>query len=87
MQYDLLSADPFRWTENEVLFESWWRRQDGAASASEAEKECVRAEWLRGSRPCLRASPLVSSMPAMTDRGHLWHRMLPSCTTRSPPVA
>lgn len=58
MQYDLLSADPFRWTENEVLFESWWRRQDGAASASEAEKECVRAEWLRGSRPCLRASPL-----------------------------
>ena len=58
VQYDLLSAEPFRWTENEVLFESWWRRQDAAASASEAEKESVRAEWLRGSRPCLRASPL-----------------------------
>jgi Family of unknown function (DUF6157) len=58
VQYDLLSAEPFRWTENEVLFESWWRRQDAAASASEAEKESARAQWLQGSRPCLRASPL-----------------------------
>jgi hypothetical protein len=58
VQYELLCEEPFRWTENEVLFESWWRRQPAAASASEAEKESVRAEWLRGSRPCLRASPL-----------------------------
>ena len=58
VQYELLATEPFRWTENEVLFESWWRRQDAAASASAAEKERARAVWLEGSRPCLRASPL-----------------------------
>ena len=58
VQYELIVAEPFRWTENDVLFESWWRRQDAAASASPAEKERVRAEFLARPRPCLRASPL-----------------------------
>jgi hypothetical protein len=58
VQYALLSAEPFRHTENEVLFESWWRRQEAAGSASDADKEQARAAWLEGSRPCLRASPL-----------------------------
>ncbi len=58
VQHALLSAEPFRHTENEVLFESWWRRQGEAASASDTEKEQARAVWLQGSRPCLRASPL-----------------------------
>jgi hypothetical protein len=58
VQYELLVAEPFRWTEDDVLFESWWRRQDAAASASAAEKERARAEYLARPRPCLRASPL-----------------------------
>ena len=58
VQYELLAAEPFRWTEDDVLFESWWRRQDAAASASRAEKEQARAEFLARPRPCLRASPL-----------------------------
>ncbi len=58
VQYELLSAEPFRWTEDDVLFESWWRRQDAAASASDDEKEQARAEYLARPRPCLRASPL-----------------------------
>jgi hypothetical protein len=58
VQYELLRAEPFRWTEDDVLFESWWRRQDAAASASEAEREHARAEYLARPRPCLRASPL-----------------------------
>ena len=58
VQHALLTAEPFLHTENEVLFESWWRRQAGAASASDTEKEQARGVWLQGSRPCLRASPL-----------------------------
>ena len=58
VQYQLLLAEPFRWTENDVLFESWWRRQDAAESASATEKEQARAEYLARPRPCLRASPL-----------------------------
>ncbi len=58
VQYALLAAEPFRWTENEVLFESWWRRQDRAATASAEEKEQARAAFLATPRPCLRASPL-----------------------------
>jgi uncharacterized protein DUF6157 len=58
VQYEMLSAEPFRWTEDDVLFESWWRRQDAAATASDADKERARAEYLARPRPCLRASPL-----------------------------
>jgi len=58
VQYDLLAAEPFRWTEDDVLFESWWRRQDAATSASGSEKDQARAEFLARPRPCLRASPL-----------------------------
>jgi hypothetical protein len=58
VQYDLLAAEPFRWTEDDVLFESWWRRQDAAATASAADKEHARADYLARPRPCLRASPL-----------------------------
>ena len=58
VQYEMLTAEPFRWTEDDVLFESWWRRQDAAATASDAEKERARAEYLARPRPCLRASPL-----------------------------
>ena len=57
-QYDLLAAEPFRWTEGDVLFESWWRRQDAAATASDADRERARADYLARPRPCLRASPL-----------------------------
>jgi hypothetical protein len=58
VQYEMLTAEPFRWTEDDVLFESWWRRQDAAGTASHAEKERARAEYLARPRPCLRASPL-----------------------------
>jgi hypothetical protein len=58
VQYEMLTAEPFRWTEDDVLFESWWRRQEAAATASDAEKQRVRAEYLDKPRPCLRASPL-----------------------------
>ncbi len=57
-QYALVSAEPFTWTENEVLFESWWRRQEGSATASPQDRERAWSEWSTGSRPCLRASPL-----------------------------
>lgn len=60
VQHELVSADPYVFTEDDVLFESWWRRQEGSASASEDERARIRAEYLGRPRPCLRASPLPS---------------------------
>ncbi len=57
IQHAMLAEAPFTWTEDDVLFESWWRRQDGDAVPA-AERAAIRAAFLAKSRPCLRASPL-----------------------------
>jgi len=59
VQHDLLARDPFRFTEDDVLFESWLRRQefpDGPPDA--AHVRTLREVFLAKQRPCLRASPL-----------------------------
>jgi hypothetical protein len=59
IQYEMIAAAPFAWTEDDVLFESWWRRRefpDGEPTPQ--EKQRAREEFLARPRPCLRASPL-----------------------------
>jgi hypothetical protein len=59
IQYQMIGSAPFAWTQDDVLFESWWRRQEfpGGDPGQEA-KDRARAEFLARPRPCLRASPL-----------------------------
>jgi len=59
VQHDLLVGDPFRFTEDDVLFESWLRRQEFPAGLpGTAEVHALREAFLAKQRPCLRASPL-----------------------------
>ena len=47
VQHAMLTAEPFRWTENEVLFESWWRRQDGGSGSQLDHKSRENVELAR----------------------------------------
>lgn len=59
LQHEMLDAEPFRFTEEDVLFESWVRRQEFPGGAPEGEElHTLRAAFLAKQRPCLRASPL-----------------------------
>ena len=57
VQHDMLADAPFTWTEDDVLFESWRRRQ-APGSVPDGELPAVREAFLARPRPCLRASPL-----------------------------
>lgn len=57
VQYEMLIDRPHVHTQEDVLFASWWERQD-RPDASEAEIGRLRAEFLARPQPCLRSSPL-----------------------------
>lgn len=57
VQYDMLKGAPFALTQEDVLFESWLRRQD-AAEIGEDEKAELRRQFFAKPQACLRASPL-----------------------------
>ncbi|MEV7966919.1 DUF6157 family protein [Sphaerisporangium sp. NPDC088356] len=57
VQYEMLAGSPYVYTQEDVLFESWFRRQD-LPDASEQEVARLRDEFFSKSQACLRASPL-----------------------------
>ncbi|MQA00201.1 MAG: hypothetical protein GEU80_12895 [Dehalococcoidia bacterium] len=57
LQYEMLEGHPYVLTQEDVLFESWFRRQD-LSGASEGEVARLRAEFLSKPQACLRSSPL-----------------------------
>ncbi|WP_194837281.1 DUF6157 family protein [Nocardia sp. XZ_19_369] len=57
IQYEMLSEHPFTYTQEDVLFESWFARQD--LEVSEAEKADLREQFFSKEQPCLRTSPLT----------------------------
>lgn len=57
LQYELLADSPHVYSQEDVLFDAWLRRQD-MPEASEAEVAQLREEFFAKPQPCLRASPL-----------------------------
>ncbi len=57
VQYDMLKDAPFAFTQEDVLFESWLRRQD-LSGLGEDEKAELRRQFFAKAQACLRASPL-----------------------------
>jgi hypothetical protein len=57
LQYDLLAGGPYTYTQEDILFESWYRREE-ELSAGPAELAALRAEFFAQPRACLRGSPL-----------------------------
>lgn len=58
VQYELLAADPGGLTQEDVLFETWLRRQELAPEPSAAERAALRARFFARPQACLRSSPL-----------------------------
>lgn len=57
VQFELLSETPGMLTQEDVLFQSWFLRQDGLdRSGSEAAR--LREQFFAKPRACLRSSPL-----------------------------
>ena len=57
IQYEMIAGDPYRHTQEDVLFNSWLQRQAlGDPSADEVAR--LREEFFAKDQPCLRASPL-----------------------------
>jgi hypothetical protein len=58
LQYEMLVEDPYRYSMEDVLFESWLRRQARTEQPSEDDLAPTRAEFLAKPQACLRSSPL-----------------------------
>ena len=54
LQFGMISRNPYQFTSDDVLFETYARRKDLA----ESEKEAARALFFSKGQPCFRASPL-----------------------------
>ncbi|GIH46576.1 hypothetical protein SAMN05421833_10371 [Microbispora rosea] len=57
-QYELISGAPYGLTQEDVLFETWLRRQDLPADLTAERRAELRKEFFSRSQACLRASPL-----------------------------
>ncbi|MFG1879130.1 DUF6157 family protein [Sphaerisporangium sp. NPDC049003] len=57
VQYEMLTGSPYVHTQEDVLFESWFRRQD-LPEATQADIARLRDEFFSRAQACLRASPL-----------------------------
>lgn len=58
LQYELISGAPYGLTQEDVLFETWLRRQDLPADLPAERRAELRKEFFSRSQACLRASPL-----------------------------
>lgn len=56
IQYRMMADSPYFYTQEDILFESWFARQK--LDISEDEKQALRNEFFRKDQPCLRTSPL-----------------------------
>ena len=59
LQYQLLAAEPYRLTLEDLIFEVHVRRHGLSAAELKKRGAAVRAELFARSHPCLRASPLT----------------------------
>jgi len=57
IQFDMISGAPGGFTQEDVLFETWLRRQESDAPSA-SERAELRARFFSRSQACLRASPL-----------------------------
>lgn len=57
IQFEMLRDHPFTYTQEDVLFESWFARQDLEVTAK--EKAELRKQFFSKEQPCLRTSPLT----------------------------
>jgi hypothetical protein len=53
----MLSEHPFTYTQEDVLFESWFARQ--GLEVGDDEKAELRKQFFAKDQPCLRTSPLT----------------------------
>lgn len=58
LQYELISGAPYGLTQEDVLFETWLRRQDLAADLPGERRAELRKEFFSRPQACLRSSPL-----------------------------
>jgi len=58
IQYELLSKEPYRFTQAELLFETHIRRNGISEDAVEPGRSRARSEFFGKPQACLRASPL-----------------------------
>lgn len=58
LQYEMLAEHPYGLTQEDVLFESWRRRQDLPDEGSDADRAALRARFFAKPQACLRGSPL-----------------------------
>jgi hypothetical protein len=58
IQHDLLAKQPYRHSQEDVIFESWLRRQPGPPPRSAKQRAKLRDELFGKPPPCLRSSPL-----------------------------
>lgn len=56
-QFEMLVDSPYTYTQEDVLFDVWLRRQEGP-EPSAAERDRLRAQFFAKPQPCLRSSPL-----------------------------
>ncbi|WP_438352423.1 DUF6157 family protein [Microbacterium sp. CJ88] len=54
LHYELVAQHPYRFTSDDVVFETYARRHDIPAG----EREAARTEFFAKGQPCLRSSPL-----------------------------
>lgn len=57
VQYQLLAGQPYRYTQEDVLFESWLQRQN-LPGPTVAARASLRHAFFSKPQACLRASPL-----------------------------
>lgn len=58
LQYEMLADKPFVHTQEDVLFATWFERQDMPKKSAKEIAE-LREEFFSVGRPCLRTSPLA----------------------------
>jgi hypothetical protein len=59
IQYELLEGHPYKYTQEDVLFETFVRHKGIPAKELKAHGKQMRAEFFAKDQPCLRASPLA----------------------------
>ncbi len=55
LQYAMISENPYKYTQEDVLFEVWWKRQTEKTQT----KAKARKAFFAKEQPCLRTSPLA----------------------------
>jgi uncharacterized protein DUF6157 len=61
LEYELLSAHPYRYTREDLIFEVHLARSEISEQERKARGDEIRAELFARSHACMRASPLTKS--------------------------